>query len=58
MKGERGREHPKCGVLPFPFSPFIFPHLPAYLNSFTYSPYPSASSLSTGMNRSDAEFMQ
>ena len=29
-----------------------------YGNSFLYSPYPSASSLSTGMNRIDAEFMQ
>jgi len=27
-------------------------------NSFRYSPYPSASSLSTGMKRSDAELMQ
>ena len=27
-------------------------------NSLRYSPYPSASSLSTGMNRSDAELMQ
>src|SRR3954453_7080205 len=30
----------------------------SFLNRCTYSPYPSASSLSTGMKRSDAEFMQ
>src|SRR5215212_3819062 len=29
-----------------------------FLNSGRYCPYPSASSLSTGTNRSDAEFMQ
>jgi hypothetical protein len=32
--------------------------LASFRNSPTYFPYPSASSLSTGMNRSDAEFMQ
>lgn len=29
-----------------------------FSNSFTYSPYPSAASLRTGMKRIDAEFMQ
>ena len=32
--------------------------LASFRNNPTYFPYPSASSLSTGMNRSDAEFMQ
>ena len=38
--------------------PPTHPYLCAPWNSFTYSPYPSAASWLTGMNRIDAEFMQ